>query len=98
MVASAELSEAKILKGLGVTAGVPDLLLWHSGRSFALELKAESGRTSVDQLEMLARLDAAGVYTALCYGLDRALRVLEQWGLLRGAAQLRKICTRKDAV
>ena len=36
--------EAKILKGLGVRAGVPDLIAIHRGEVFAIELKSESGR------------------------------------------------------
>jgi VRR-NUC domain len=79
--------EAAILKGLGVTAGAPDLLLWHDCRSYAIELKSEAGRVSEAQLEMLNRLSEAGVYTAVCHGLDRALAVLEEWGLLRGQTQ-----------
>jgi hypothetical protein len=30
-------TEGSILKGLGVVAGAPDVLLWHTGRSFALD-------------------------------------------------------------
>ena len=79
--------EAAILKGLGVTAGVPDVLLWFDCKSFAIELKSEAGRTTEAQLEMLNRLSEAGVYTAICHGLDRALAVLESWSLLRGQTQ-----------
>ena len=81
--------EAKILTGLGVTAGVPDILLWHAGKAFALELKSEGGRTSDAQVEMLTRLKDAGVLTAVCHGLDPALATLEGWQLLRGRAQTR---------
>jgi hypothetical protein len=78
-------TEARIMKGLGVTAGVPDVLLWHDNKAFAIELKAETGgRLSESQIEMLARLDRAGVFTAVCHGLDPALRTLERWQLLRG--------------
>ena len=76
--------EARIMKGLGVTAGTPDVLAWHDGRAFALEIKSEAGRASESQLEMLNRLSEAGVFTAIVHGLDRALAVLESWGLLRG--------------
>jgi hypothetical protein len=79
--------EAKILRGLGVTAGVPDVLLWHDCKSFALELKSEAGRTTEAQLEMPNRLSQAGVFTAICHSLDRALAVLESWSLLRGQTQ-----------
>jgi hypothetical protein len=56
----------------------------HEGRCFALELKAEGGRTTETQLATLAALEAAGAFTAIAEGLDRALACLEAWGLLRG--------------
>ena len=76
--------EAAILKGLGVVAGVPDVIAIHNGRCFALELKAEGGRATDKQLETIAALREAGAFTCIAEGLDRALAVLESWGLLRG--------------
>ena len=35
---------------------------------------------------MIDRLSKAGVYTALCHGIDPAIKCLETWGLLRGQA------------
>jgi len=75
--------EGAILKGMGVMPGAPDLLLWKGGRSFAIELKSETGRTSESQLEMLDRLSQAGVYTAVartgsCNRDSRRLRVVER--------------------
>jgi len=78
--------EAKILKGLGVRAGVPDIIAIHNGRCFALELKAEGGRATDKQLEAIAAMREAGAFTAITEGLDRALACLEAWGLLRGHA------------
>src|SRR6266545_803134 len=78
--------EAAILKGLGVRAGVPDVIAIHNGRCFALELKAEGGRATDKQLECIAALREAGAFTAVAEGLDRALACLEAWGLLRGRA------------
>ena len=69
--------EAAILKSLGVVPGAPDLILFHDGKSFALELKSEDGRPTEAQLAMIDRLSAAGVYTASCHGIDPALRCLE---------------------
>jgi VRR-NUC domain len=77
-------AEARIMSGLGVTPGVPDVLLWHDNKSFALEIKSENGRLSPHQTEMLARLDSAGVVTAVCHGLDASIKCLEAWQLLRG--------------
>jgi hypothetical protein len=69
----------------GVVAGVPDVIAIHNGRCFALELKAEGGRATDNQLECIAALREAGAFTAIAEGLDRALACLESWGLLRGA-------------
>ena len=41
--------EAKILKGLGVRAEVPDVIAVHRGQVFALELKTVDGRTTSAQ-------------------------------------------------
>jgi hypothetical protein len=74
------------LKRMGVRAGASDLLLWHQGNSFALELKAPGGRLSEAQLEFHARFADAGGHTAVAEGLDRALACLEAWGILKGKA------------
>src|SRR5262249_50431964 len=74
--------EAAILKGLGVVAGVPDVIAIHNGRCFALELKAPGGRATDKQLATIAALREAGAFTAIAEGLDRAIAVLEAWELL----------------
>jgi hypothetical protein len=76
--------EAAILKGLGVVAGVPDIILIHQGRVFALELKRVGGRSTPKQLETIAAMGAAGAFCCVAEGLDRALAVLEMWQLLKG--------------
>jgi hypothetical protein len=78
--------EAAIFKGLGVRRGASDLLLWHTGRSYAMELKAPGGRATDDQLKFLDDMDKAGALTCLVEGLDAALATLQGWGLLRGVA------------
>jgi hypothetical protein len=42
--------EAAILKGLGVRAGVPDIIAVHEGRCYAIEIKSEDGRRSMAPL------------------------------------------------
>jgi hypothetical protein len=76
--------EARIMSGLGVTAGVPDILLWHDSKSYGLEIKSEVGKLSEHQTEMLSRLNQAGVSTAVCHGLDECIKCLEGWKLLKG--------------
>ena len=57
--------EAAIFKSLGVRAGASDLLLWHDGKTFALELKAEGGRATEAQLKFLSDIENAGAFTCL---------------------------------
>jgi hypothetical protein len=76
--------EAAILKGMGVRAGVPDIIAIRGGRTYALELKADGGRLSESQERVLIEMRAAGAMATHAHGLDQALRVLEGWGLLRG--------------
>jgi hypothetical protein len=79
--------EAAILKGMGVRAGVPDIIAIKGGRCYALELKAAGGRLTPVQRDAHAALVAAGAAVAVAYGLDDALAQLEAWGLLRGSCQ-----------
>jgi hypothetical protein len=79
--------EAAILKGLGVVAGVPDVIAIHQGRCYAMELKAEGGRPTDKQLAAIAAMEAAGAFTCIAEGLDAALRTLEAWGVLLGRSQ-----------
>jgi hypothetical protein len=78
--------EAAILKGMGLVAGVPDVIAIHRGRTYALELKAEGGKATPKQVEAIAAMQAAGAIAAIATGLDEALRWLEGHGLLRGQA------------
>jgi hypothetical protein len=77
-------AEAAIMKGLGVVAGVPDVIAIHQGRCYALELKVEGRRATDKQLTTIAAMEAAGAFTCIAEGLDRALACLEGWGLLKG--------------
>jgi hypothetical protein len=78
--------EAKILSGLGVKAGVPDIVVIKDGRAYFLEIKAPGGRLSPVQEQTLIALREAGALATHCHGLDEALRLLEVWQLLRGSS------------
>jgi hypothetical protein len=76
--------EAAIFKSLGVVAGVPDLLLVHSGKIYGLELKAaKGGRLSPAQVRTQEQMRQAGAIVATATGIDDALNQLELWGLVR---------------
>lgn len=80
--------EASILKRLGVVAGTPDVIIVHEGKCFCMELKASTGRMAEKQIEAISQLQRAGAITAVCIGLNRAIRTLEDWGILNGRADL----------
>ena len=82
--------EGAILKGMGVRAGVPDIVAVKNGQCYALELKAPDGRLTPAQRDAHAALAAAGATVATAYGLDDALARLEAWGLVRGSCQGRR--------
>ena len=71
------------LKRMGVLPGASDLLIWHQGNSFALELKSPGRRPTEAQLEFMARFADSGGHTAVADDIDRALAVLAAWGLIR---------------
>lgn len=83
-------TEAAILKGLGVRAGVSDIVCIHKSRIFALELKAPNAKPATEsQMQFISDLNAAGGFGCIVVGLDKAIKVLETWGLLKGTASLR---------
>ena len=72
------------LKRMGARAGVSDLVLFHNERLYCLELKAPGGRASESQMEFMADMGLQGAFTCIVDSLDRAIKVLECWGLLVG--------------
>lgn len=82
------LREAVNFKRMGVTPGVPDLVMFMPGPAiYTMEFKAPGKGLSERQLEVRSRLDSMGVFTAVCDNVASAIRVLEAWGILRGRAQ-----------
>jgi hypothetical protein len=76
--------EAKVLKSLGITAGVPDLILIRGGKTYGLELKAHGGRLSPAQCTAHMLMRAAGAEVEVAIGLDAVLRQLESWACCGG--------------
>ena len=75
------------LKAMGVSAGVPDLIILDPERelTFVLELKADRGRLSEAQQGWLEVMSDTGWRTAVTYGLTEAVDQLTDWGLLGDA-------------
>ncbi len=75
--------EAAKLKAMGVMAGFPDVMIWHAGSLYGLELKREKGgRVSAKQAECMAALTREGALCAVAHGVDHAIEILEGWGLI----------------
>jgi hypothetical protein len=76
--------QGSINRSLGVKAGVSDIIAFYDGQFFALELKSPGSTPTDAQLEFIEKVRAAGGKAGWVEGLDRALVVLERWGLLKG--------------
>jgi hypothetical protein len=72
-------------QGLGVVAGVPDIIAVRSGQMYCLELKAPGGKLTDNQRATHSAMITAGAQVATADNLDDALALLEGWGLCRTA-------------
>jgi hypothetical protein len=64
------------LRGVGLKAGMPDIMIFHKGRCFGIELKVPGGKLSKDQFEMHELLAEAGVPVEVCYNLEDVVTAL----------------------
>ena len=74
--------QGAMMQALGARKGVSDFILVHQSKIFALELKAEGGRASEEQLLFIADMERQGAYCAIATGIDQALATLEAWNLI----------------
>ncbi len=84
------------LKAMGMTAGVPDLLILKDGRLHALELKAPKGRLTPSQILVLDRMQYCGAEVSVAHSIDEALVTLEFWGILKRDSN-RRVSETKDS-
>src|SRR6516225_8864505 len=75
------------LKRLGARAGAFDLIMLHQGKAYALEIKRDNGRLTEEQDGFACDFNAAGGYAFVGYGLERCLKILKTWGLVKGRLQ-----------
>lgn len=75
-------TEAAIMKGLGVKAGVPDLLILDAGRALWLELKSPHGKGPSDaQMDCHHRLRLARSSVAIVRSLEDVEIALTRWAV-----------------
>ena len=68
-------------KKRGVRSGLPDLLVWHRGRSIGIELKSLFGRVSDAQRHVRDAMLKAGVQWWCCRTATAALTALHRSGV-----------------
>ena len=79
--------QGALLKRKGVTAGVPDVLVFHpkmeSGRmeyyGLAIELNVGKNKPTPAQKHMLSEFECAGWQTAVCYNFEAAQYEIDQY-------------------
>ena len=69
--------EARIFKSLGVRSGIPDLLLFHNGRVYGIELKVGARTLTSIQRDMHRRLEQCGVDCCVATSVDEVADFLE---------------------
>lgn len=74
-------AEAAIMKGLGVRAGVHDLILLWDRRAFLMEVKAPAGRLSEAQVITHEHIERTGCPGAVVRGLSDAIAFLRECGI-----------------
>lgn len=76
------------LKGSGLKAGFPDIIIIFNGRITGVELKTADGRISKAQHLMFLRLHEAGMPVFICRSTDDVIGVLEQASLPHRRAKI----------
>ena len=74
--------EAAIMKGLGVRAGVPDLVILHDQKCSFIENKSAKGRLSPSQMQFIDYCARHGYYFHLCRNFQQFLNTLYDWGII----------------
>jgi len=72
--------QAKMNKAAGYSAGCPDILIFESRKGLhglMIELKTKTGRLSPEQKNWLAELEKRGYKSAVAYGSDNAIAIID---------------------
>lgn len=70
------------MKRAGLRKGFPDLFLPLARRGFHgffIEMKADRGKVSPNQITWLKTLKGEGYATAVCYGADEAIKLINKY-------------------
>jgi hypothetical protein len=78
----------KKLLRMGMKEGIADLLFFHEGRTFFLELKSSTGSLNENQRKFRAEIEAAGFEYRIAKTLDAAIEIVKEWGLINPRFQI----------
>lgn len=70
------------MKRAGLRKGFPDLFLPLARRGFHgffIEMKYDRGKVSPNQIKWLKKLKGEGYATAVCYGADEAIKLINKY-------------------
>lgn len=70
------------LKKMGLTDGIPDIVILHNSTVYFLELKSENGKLSDVQKIIHAALIRMGYQVATAYNFEEAYGKLKEWGMV----------------
>lgn len=70
-----------MLRGCGLKAGMPDVLVFYDGRCIGIELKLPGRKQSCAQTDMTEKLRAAGVGVYVAHSPDEVLKILGEIGI-----------------
>ena len=73
--------EAQRLVGLGVRAGIPDLILWHDSHTLGIEVKLRNTYLSPHQRQMHDRMKVCGVPAVVVRSLDEFIATVQSFGV-----------------
>lgn len=68
------------LRGSGMLAGMPDILIFDKGQTLGIELKTAAGKLTPAQREAHRRLADAGVEVLVCHSVDEVEKQLRDKG------------------
>jgi len=69
------------LKGAGLKAGFPDILIFHQHGVVGIELKTKKGHVQPEQRDQFMRLEMVGIHTHICRTVDDVIEVLATGGI-----------------
>jgi hypothetical protein len=66
-----------------VRKGILDLLCWHYGKSFVMELKRDKNVLSKEQIKEIKAYKKHGIPVYVCYDREQFMKALKEQGVIK---------------